>query len=220
MVATDDPNTAARPSPTRQEVFEIVRPYVERHVNRLVGRNPHLESHRDDLLQVGLLELWQVAERYEPTLGKPHTFTMNRVKGAIIDHLRCTRQESGLTTRVVLRRMAAGESPPTCFSLDSEPVTPRGTGGWSHRPRRAEVAVTDPDPTDPATELAHALRRTRVHLTAAERDAIVEYFAGGLNTPEIARRRGVKKSHIAQTIKRALARIRESMLKNGQSTLN
>lgn len=214
-------DAVAEPPPqmTRREVFDAVAPSVVRLVERMVNRHPsQLASLRDDMIQVGHIELWRIAPDYEPARGQPSTFAMTRVKGAVIDWLRERRNMVGMRARLEMKRVKAGRAVTKCvriegmgsrFASNSDARYGASTGGANNNP--ADPPVYDPEHADdPAAEIVSVLRTVGPWLTPSDRALLAEY-ATGATLREMADARGVSESLVYQQFTRAVGMVREEM---------
>lgn len=211
-------DAVAEPPPqmTRREVFDAVAPSVVRLVERMVNRHPsQLASLRDDMIQVGHIELWRIAPDYEPARGQPSTFAMTRVKGAVIDWLRERRNMVGMRARLEMKRVKAGRDVAKCVSIDARKAGicqhNGSVQGSSSASGFVDPPVYDPEHADdPAAEIVAVLRTVGPWLTPSDRALLAEY-ATGATLREMADARGVSESLVYQQFTRAVGMVREEM---------
>lgn len=216
MDAVTDDRRAMSPA----EVFEAVKDDVPAMAERLLRNKPRrTQGYRDDLVQVGLTELWKVANRpdgYDPAVASPRTFAGRRVLGAMVDWLRDQRGMHGGRYRQVAAAAARGRAVPTVVELsriafrETDEAAGKGSDGY-HWPALPPADHADDD----AAEVAALIRQTGAVLAGAERSVLIEYVTTGRTLKEIGRRRGLSETRMSQVVSAAAGRVREAMAAKG-----
>lgn len=203
---------------------------VERHMPlvrseaRKFHRRTSGEVQYDDLLSAGGVGLLQALERFDPDRGwRISTFAMQRVRGAILDHL---RQNSGVPRRTLVRtrKMAmarasvenrVGRRAKESEVAEELGVAPREYRTWQADCVRVSVPLNDEvagyesgsdwqgGESGPAW-LTEAIDK----LPAREHTVIMLGFYEGVPQGEIAKVLGVSESRVSQLRTRALSRLR------------
>ena len=89
------------------ELLKQYAPMVLRLAHQLLRRLPE-NVQSDDLLQTGMIGLWQAAQAFNPALGVPfEAYAVIRVRGAMLDELRSSNGLSRGTRRKLARCRAA-----------------------------------------------------------------------------------------------------------------
>lgn len=180
----------------------------------------------DDLLSAGGIGLLQALERFDPDRGwRISTFAMQRVRGAILDHL---RQQSGMPRRTLLRtrKMAVAranvENRVGRRAKESEVAEELGVAATEYHSWQADsvrVAVPLNDEVDTyetgadwqGSESGPAwLTEAIDKLPAREHTVIMLGFYEGVSQGEIAKVLGVSESRVSQLRTRALSRLRDA----------
>lgn len=197
------------------------------HAARRVQRRSAAHVQYDDLLSAGALGLLQAVERFDPSRGwRLSTFAMQRIQGAILDHL---RQEAGIprTRRVRSQRLALARA--RVEGRLGRPARAREVAEEAglatdeyHAWRRDAVRPPEPltpalavrighEPVDGAADLGW-LADMVARLPVRERQVITLSYYEELSGGEIARLMGISESRVSQLRNRALSRLRGAEL--------
>jgi RNA polymerase sigma factor for flagellar operon FliA len=208
-------------------------PMVARLARQMVSRLP-ASVEVDDMIQAGMIGLWDAARRYEDGHSATfETFASQRVRGAMLDELR----QSDWAPRGVRRNRRAIDSAihgleqrlgraPTEAEIAGElgmalPLYQRfvseshGADFVAYDETDAADRIADPNP-DPATRFEERRSATRLAdamecLPERERQILACYHEEEMTYREIAQKLGLTESRICQLHRQAVARLRSKV---------
>ena len=205
-------------------LLELVR--VE--ARRIARGLPRDSMTLDDLVGHGHVGLVEAQRRFDPQLGVPFDlFARRRVRGAIFDALRAdgflkrrgweTARRQSLAHRLL---ESQGEAPSS-----DDAASLAATVGLLAAHLLTDAVLTDEPAPDasPDEALADAQSRTRLlsaldALATEDRevvDAVYDFDEAGDSGAELARRRGVSRSHVSRAHLRILESLRGALAEAG-----
>lgn len=135
----------------------------------------------EDVLQESAILIWERAPRYDPSQGRPVSWTVAVVRNRAIDRLRASRRRGGLLEKVI------EQTPDSTFM----------TGAWESHPGEGEIGLL--------------VRRALRGLPPEQRQAIEMAYFGGWSQSEIADRLGQPLGTVKARIRRGMLAMRDAL---------